>query len=373
MKYFVLLIIILISCGDAPEVSTEESTEYTESPYSCHPDTLEKWKEWAQNSDEGLWEEDPDHSITLTYTRSYAGEEDATPAFYSIRDLEIAGDSIFIADHKGFRIVCMGVDGSVIWDSGEQGEGPGHYNSIYSIAVNDEYVLAADAGLNKVEILDRSGELLELVTVLNPNDVLFINDSTFAVLSSLEPGGDVHVYRCSGEKLFSFGEGYWYDLPENLIMRTQDSFNCLMMSDSVLLVSRWETYHIYPYHIGSRNVQSDIARPYPSEAMPPDIRFDDGVMNGMFYRNMGKLFIGPEGMLNVELPGFSTSGDILTGRNEERGCVKIVDRYDWDWNYLDSYCIPFNGGVQAYSEEYGYFVHDYETETLLRFTAQVGK
>jgi hypothetical protein len=43
------------------------------------------------------------------------------------------------------------------------------------------------------------------------------------------------------------------------------------------------------------------------------------------------------------------------------------------WNCLDSYCIPINGGVQAYSEEYGYFVHDYETETSLRFAVQVGE
>ncbi|MCD4775947.1 MAG: hypothetical protein K8S15_07835 [Candidatus Aegiribacteria sp.] len=57
---------------------------------------------------------------------SYPGEENATPAFYSIRDLEIAGDSIFIADHKGFRIICMCVDGSVIWESGEQGKAPRH-------------------------------------------------------------------------------------------------------------------------------------------------------------------------------------------------------------------------------------------------------
>ncbi|MBN2587774.1 MAG: hypothetical protein JXR55_10820 [Candidatus Fermentibacteraceae bacterium] len=372
MKYVVAASALLMACGGPPAQSGGEMVESSESPYSCDPDTMAKWIAWAEASDEGLWEGDPEHEVRFSFIRSYGGEEVMDPPFFSIRDVEVSGDSIFIADASGCRVVCMGLDGSVIWTAGEQGEGPGHFNAVYKIAVNGGYVLVADGMLDKVEIMDRSGRVLDLVPVGNPTDVLFVDDSTFAVLSEMEPGGDVHVFAVSGEKLFSFGEAQWFRHPENVTFRMQDSFNALLAPDSVLLVSMWNTYHLYPCHLGSRTVGRDIAREYPTEVREPEFHTDGDQMGGQFYRNMGRLFVGPEGMLNVELANYTRNGQIRSAEDTTLAPVKLIDRYDWDWNYLDSYCLPLPGGVGAYSAECGFLVLDYETGALLRFTVQTG-
>ena len=372
MKYTFLFILLLIACRETPQnESSDISIASTDSPY-CHPDTLLKWKLWAEDSDEGLWEGDQNHLITMSLVQSYSGEDDPNPPFFSMNDVAVSGDSIFIADRIGCRIVCIGIEGTVIWEAGAQGEGPGHYISLFNIAVSDNYVLAADATLDKVDIYSRSGQLLESVSIINPTDIVFVDDSSFAVLSRLEPGGDVHLYRCSGEKLLSFGEGAWFEYPDHLIMREHNAFNSVMGPDSVLIVSRWETHRIFLYDIKTLNVSGNIARVFPTDVIEPEFHSDTNEIGGLSYVNMGRLFIGPEGMLNVGFAGFTSSGHITTSRDDIRAQVRIVDRYDWDWNYLDSYCIPINRSVVAFSREHGLFVNDFETGRLLRFTIQIG-
>ena len=226
--------------------------------------------------------------------------------------------------------------------------------------------------LNKVDVYYRSGQLLMSVVIDNPTEVEFIDDSSFAVLSRLEPGGDVHIFRCTREKVVSLGENFWFQQPENLILRERDAFNAIARGDSILLVSRWDTYHIYPYDLNSGRIFDDIARNHPSESRDPELYLGENQMGGRFYRNMGILFTGPEGMLNSSYASFSITGYGLESAEDIRAKVRIVDRYDWNWNYLDSYCIPFNGNVAAYSPERGYFINDYETGELLRFTSKVG-
>ncbi len=373
MKYLIVAAVLLIACGEPPAQSEEDTVGNPETPYSCDPDTMAKWIDWAEASDVGLWEGDPDHEVSFSFVQSYGGEDALNPPFFSIWDVEVSGDSIFIADASGCRVVCMGVDGSVIWTAGEQGEGPGHFNALYNIAVNGGYVLAADGMLDKVEIMDRSGQLMEIITVSNPTDIVFIDDSSFAVMSELEPGGDVHVFTVSGEKLLSFGETRWFRQPGNVSFRMQNSFNSLMTPDSVLLVSRWDTYHLYPYHLDSRSVGEDIAREYPTEVREPEFHTDGEQMGGQFFRNMGRLFVGPERMLNVELANYTLNGQIRFAEDTTLAPVKLIDRYDWDWNYLDSYCLPIPGGVGAYSDEFGFFVHEFESGALLRFAVETGE
>lgn len=368
-----LAAVLLIACGEqAEEVSIAPGMD-PDDPYYCHPDTIARWTEWAEASDEGLWEGDPSHSVRFTWVQSYGGDQDMDPPFYSVWEGAISGDSLFIADYSGCRVVCMGVDGGVLWTRGEQGEGPGHFGSLCNVAVSDRFVLAADGMLDKVEVLDRSGQLLQLVPVSNPTDVVFVNDSTFAVLSAIEAGGEVHVYDCYGEKLSSFGEADWFSQPREVLFRMQDSYNALMAPDSVLLVSRWDTYHLYPFRLDDGTVGEDLARVYPTGVKEPQFRAQGNRVSGAFFRNMGKLFTGPEGMLNVELGNFAVNGNVLGGPDSVSAPVRLIDRYDWDWNYLDTYCLPMDGEVVAYSPEYGMFAHDYATGELVRFLVETGE
>lgn len=85
-------------------------------------DTGVKWVEYAESSDEGLWEERTDR-LPFAPSDSLGGGMD--PHFYDPCSFCAAGDTLFVADQSTRQVVAVRAGGEVLWPVGGQGEGPG--------------------------------------------------------------------------------------------------------------------------------------------------------------------------------------------------------------------------------------------------------
>ena len=61
----------------------------------------------------------------------------------------------------------------------------------------------------------------------------------------------------------------------------------------------------------------------------------------MFFPIGGNIFLGSEGMLNVVVCNYMEDGSFLSNPDYlDFAPVTAIDRYNWDGDYLDSYCLP---------------------------------
>ncbi|PIE51794.1 hypothetical protein CSA37_00540 [Candidatus Fermentibacteria bacterium] len=158
-----------------PDTNTAES-------FVC-PDTIAKWTDWAMRNVDGLWENDNRHSVEMRLVTSYGGEDSVNPPFYKVNWIHLSGDTLFVSDQAAEKLVCMNLDGTVYWEYGAEGEGPGHFCTIGGIDTSGDWIAVCNIYGGNIEILDRNGELTSIITVSNPQDVIALSDSTLAILS----------------------------------------------------------------------------------------------------------------------------------------------------------------------------------------------
>ena len=364
MKVILILIgsvtvmsIIMTSCGNDNETWRNLSWPADSAVLLCHPDTLEKWRQWAMRTDEGLWENDPAHNVRLELVKTYGGEEEIEPPFYRINWVHVSGDTIFISDQAQEALICMGMDGSVYWKYGEPGEGPGHFCWIGATDTGSNWIAVCNTNGDKVEILSRDGQRMSIINISNPQDVITLTDTTIAILSKAEPGGDVHVYQLLDTHLYSFGEAPW----THRGVRANRDLGCLLFGDTLVVTSKF-CNQIFFYDLENKTLSDDFARKYPTE-----YQITHG---GLAWHVSGRPFLGPDSVLCINLPPFSYNAEfkITYTPFEEWQSTTIIDRYNFNGNYLDSFCIPLRGGFYfSYSLNYGLFVAQTQTGTLYRF------
>lgn len=126
----VLAFCLLISCHNESDLREISTQDIQSSRYLCHPDTLGKWSRWAMRTDEGLWEDDETRAINLELICTYGGEDMMNPPFYKVNSMHLTGDTLLITDQAQEALICIDLDGTVLWQYGEEGEGPGHFTYV---------------------------------------------------------------------------------------------------------------------------------------------------------------------------------------------------------------------------------------------------
>ncbi len=331
-------------------------------------DTLAKWENWAMRSDEGQWENDPSHKVQLTLVQTFGGEENPDPPFYSVKWMQVSGDTLFIADRIRECLVCMNSDAEVLWEYGEPGEGPGCFSRIGPIAVSESWLAICNIDGDRVELITRSGELVEVFSIMNPLYVQAIDQNTFAVLSKAEAGGDVHLFDVDSGYLTSFGECPWQG--GEFIQRSTNAFSAQCIDNRYLIVNHFFEYNIVVFDMFEEELVTEFVRNHPSESLPASsvTNFEDGGISGTFYFLLGKIFIGPEGTINVKLAAIQKDGSVISSRTTIGPApVTVIDRYNLTGEYLDSYCIPLPNCTEfRYSDPYLYVSQSY-TGTVFQF------
>jgi len=319
-------------------------------------------------SDTGLWENDSTHTVRLALVQTYGGEDNPDPPFFSVKWMQVSGDTLFIADRVRECLVCMNSCGEVLWEYGEPGEGPGHFTRIGPIAVSDTWIAVCNIEGDRVELLTRSGELTEVFSILNPLYVEAINSDCFAVISKQASGGDVHLFDINDGYLTSFGECPWQG--GEFIQRSANAFSAVCLSNRYLVVNHFFEYTIVVFDVLEEEMVTGFARNHPSGSLPSSsvTRYDDGYISGTFYFVLGKMFTGPEGAINIRLDAIQKDGTVINSNTTIGPApVTVIDRYSLAGEYLDSYCIPLpNCSAFAYSAPYLYAAQSY-TGTIFQF------
>jgi len=351
--------------------SEESRTFYWNQDSVAFQDTVSKWEAFAESSSEGIWEGNSNHDLSFQWIDVYGGEEDIDPAFYTADYFTVSGDSLFISDDPGQRLVCMTLDGTVRWRAGELGEGPGYFLGIGRTAVSDEYIAICNNAACAIDLYSREGQYIRrLSPISSPQDVEFLSDTTLIVFSKSEPGGDCHLMDINtGNIIESFGDGEWEVVALN---RSARDLNGIVSIDGrrVAYISPFE-YKLIIYDIETFELIFRGARALPSATHSPSemIEEADGTRRGLLFPIPGVVFLGPENMVNITIPKYMNDGELLHDEGPyDFAPVTIVDRYNWDGDYLDSYCVPESILTDMfYSLDYGLFARQGGTEVIHRF------
>ena len=293
--------------------------------------------EWNRflNSGEGLWANSPEHTISFTAMVNLTDPESMTPVIYKAGSVCSVGDTLYVTDSATKKVVAIDLQGNLLWEAGGEGEGPGEFPSIITIAASGSCIAVPNHMLSRIEFFERDGTFIRSIIFPEVQDITAINDTTFIVASDEEPGGHLHMITASGEKLRSFGAApmdTYENIPRIDLMRI-----CFNGEDRVAVFNRYEAT-LAIFDINTEEIIFQGSRPYPDTPTLPST-LEDG--RRIHFPVGGNAFTGPEGMINVMLSNVMNDGTFISDPEYlDFAPVTIVDRYDWNGTYLDTYSLP---------------------------------
>lgn len=333
----IFVFMIAISCSEEQRDTPE--TDISDALSIVSEAGMSEWIEYLQSSDTGLWEDSESRSPFYVSLGFLTDPESIDPYVYNPYDFCISGDTVFITDYSTQQIVALNSSGDLLWKAGGEGEGPGEFPRISTIAVSSEFVAASNYYVNRIEFFHRDGSYAMSLTFSGAQGMVFQDDSTLIVTSTLENGGEIHrVHPVSGI-IDSFGEVETHDYDE--VQRMDLIRVCTNGDNRLALYNRYEGL-IAIYDLETKSCVFRGQRQLPATPTPPQNFTDsNGNSTRLFLPIGGNAFLGPDGMLNVVITGFMEDGSFLSDpENIDFAEYSSIDRYDWEGNYLDSYCLP---------------------------------
>jgi len=341
--FAITLAISMTACNEeqGENLSTEVDANGNDSS-SCintDRDMISEWEAYFESSDQGAWEDSASHSLAYWRTGYLYDENALEVPVYTPYAITTCSDTIYVTDSNTMQVVAMNSEGSVFWKTGGQGEGPGHFANMLTLAASGRYVAALNRSLGRIEFFNKDGSFSHNLQFSRPQDIIALNDTTFLVASSEQPGGAIHVLNAHSGIERSFGEvcSEYYDG----ILRSDLMRLCTDGVDRVAIFNRYEgLLSIYTIETGQPIYSG--SREYPATSEPPrHITGSDGQTRTVNFPIGGNAFRGPEGMLNVVICNYMEDGSFISDPEYlDFAPVTCVDRYDWDGHYLDSYCLP---------------------------------
>ena len=334
-----ITLIALISCRGVSEEESRTTDSCEEVLVDSTLEVCREWVEYLESSDDGLWERDTEHCLEYRNLGPFVSGDDLEPAVYTPFALCSAGDTIFVTDYGPRKIVAFNSTGEVLWKIGGQGEGPGLFANMSTLAVSNRYLAVLNYALGRIDFFLRDGSYSHSISIALPQDIVTIDDTTFAVGSSSQPGGDIHILNSESGITESFGEAElieYRDIPRMDLMRL-----CYGDNGRLAIFNRYEGLLVI-YDMNSEECIYRGSRNYPATPSPPRVyRSESGEERLLKFPIGGNAFLGPEGMLNVVLCNYMDDGSFISDPEYlDVAPVTAIDRYDWDGNYLDSYCLP---------------------------------
>ena len=341
MTLFLMSLLFVIGCGREEIATVEPVYESVEvvSDSGVTISVINEWTEYLQSSDDGLWED------SLEYMNSYQDighlyDENAFDIpVYAPFAVCCYADTIFATDGSTKEIVAMDSEGSVLWKAGGEGEAPGKFGLITTLAVSGKYVAAVNIHRRRIELFNRDGSFAHSLEINRPQDIVAVDDTTFIVASSEEGGGDLHVINTNRGIERSFGQANVNHYEG--ILRPDLMMLCIGGNGRIAIFNRYEAL-LTIYDIETEECLYRGSREYPSTPTPPLPFIDsEGESRTIFFPVGGNAFLGHEGMLNVVVCNYMEDGSFISDPEYlDFAPITAVDRYDWDGNYLDSYCLP---------------------------------
>jgi hypothetical protein len=327
-----------LSCGGPGGSPQQEDQASAGGPGNIDP-AMSEWIAYLESSDDGLGEDFGSRTPVYAFTGFLTDPEALDPLVYNPYDICTSGDTVFVTDLMTKQIVALDPDGNLLWKAGREGEGPGEFPMVSTIAVSPRYVAASNYHVSRIEFFNRDGSFSHSLGFSGAQGMAALDDSTFIVTSTTESGGDIHLVSPENGVLESFGEVETIDYGD--VQRMDLIRICTNGDGRLALFNRYEGL-LAVYDLGTEECVYRGSRTYPATPSPPQGRTDsDGNTHWLFLPIGGDAFMGHDGMLNVIITGFMEDGSFLSDPEKvDFAPFTSIDRYDWDGNYLDSWCLP---------------------------------
>ncbi|PIE52541.1 hypothetical protein CSA37_05865 [Candidatus Fermentibacteria bacterium] len=345
----VLVLGILQGCSEPPVLAKDDE--------SIPADTLAKWLDYALSSDNGLWENDPAKRVSVMKVATYGGETELTLPFYIADFISVYGDTIYISDGFQEALIAMSSEGKVLWQAGQPGEGPGDFLMIGSTSRNGDLIGVCNNSLSRVDFLGIDGSFIGSIPVSGPQNIVMISDSSGFVASKSQPGGSIHYFEVASGITRSFGESQWEMFPNNYPRR--DLFIVYHPMGRVACISQFED-NLFIYDIETGETIHSGSRRLPADPTSGSVE--------RFYTVYATAFLGPDSMINIPIPNIMDNGKFMGSGGSRHSLVTIVDRYNWNGDYLDSYLLPDSmlEGI-VYSDDLGFVASQWGTSEVHRY------
>jgi hypothetical protein len=357
MKLLIVLISIyinIIACNSSS--GSEDVVSISDSLSALH-DTLDKWESYMESSSDGIWEDSIQYSFELERTTQLGGEYCANPPFYNPWFVVMTGDTLLVVDEATQSLVCMDTTGTVFWKFGEAGEGPGYFAGIGQVDVYGDTIAVINNGLSFIELLDREGVLIERLSIARPQDIEFIDSRNLLVFSKDQPGGDVHLLDTRNDSVIcSFGDGEWEYWPTS--GARYEIWGEFISPDKVAYISHFEKKLVFASIVDHTSYHTNV-RNLPFTITPHGYHIDEenNTRTDIAFPLYRSMFIGPSGQINIVFCNLMADGNMYgPGNTQDRPPVTVVDRFNFDGEYLDSYCIPDSSINCVYYNGDGYML-----------------
>ena len=358
MRYFlssIVTFIFLISCG------YEESSVESVTNIDSLALVVQEWKEWAESSDDGLWEGDSSHRIESEQLYTFGGENDVSPPFFYPEAFAVKGDTIFVSDGSTQKLVAFNLSGEILWATAGIGEGPGYFTGVSQLTVLSDKLAVINLRSARIDLFNFSGDWLQSITALNIYDVQNVNDSLFLAVKQTSEEGCILLLNSDGEMVSSFGA--WEEHMDG--WSANRDLHCAVFNGEFLVLTSYYSDRIEIYDILEQNRILEFSRSLPIDIPKPAV--ENGLVN--FNTVILDVFIGPEGMINTLLRPFSSEKTLDLQNGIADFCV--IDRFNFDGEYLDSYVIPTKASLATY-ENGNLFVANEEESIISVYKISVG-
>jgi len=320
---------------------------------------LDSWREWAESSGSGLWLDQNHRILVYERVRVIGGESETQPIIFDAYRVATKGDSLLVTDRAQQCLVCLDSLGNVLWRFGEPGEGPGTFVYIMDVIVFGQYIAVSDNALGRIDLLTSDGQYINSIAVNIPQNLVTLSDTSFAVLTSFDSRGNVLVFSSSG------------DLLRSISLSTWDGDDCVFLKGTANDTGRLAVFST----MGDRFAILDedlleyeeyTLRDFPTEYPQPEVvRNMQGEGAIRMIPFVGNAFVGSCGELNLRLMPLTVDHEFWRFDSTALAPVSVIDRYDWDGHYLDSYVIPVSHCRHVlYSDSIGLIAVDADDSSI---------
>ena len=109
-----VIILIAVSCGSSENHGSQpiaDDVRVTDTDPEL--EIAAEWKEYFESSDDGLWENVSEHSLSYRYAGQFGVDNGLEPAVYAPVALCASGDTVFVTDSGTMQIVALDSEGNV--------------------------------------------------------------------------------------------------------------------------------------------------------------------------------------------------------------------------------------------------------------------
>jgi hypothetical protein len=243
--------------------------------------------------------------------------------------------NFFVSDKLNANIKKYDTQGKLLQVIGRKGNGPGEFQSIFSLAIRDTVIYAVDPVARRVSILESTGKFLRSFRITDGREIIVLKSGELAiaalVITENERGYCIHLYTKEGNYLRSF-----FPIHERVIKNQMicDFVSLDKSSDGSICAVQEMDYTIYMYNPDGKFLKK-IVNNNPQYIPPPEKAFDRFYSRKAVtewsesWMHVHKLKILPNDIVVVSLLTFKPSKFMIDLYNKNGKPINVAIRTDF--------------------------------------------